>query len=31
MKDDIVPFECGRQLYRLTKSTYEPWYVLHRD
>ena len=28
MKDEIVPFECGKQLYRLTKSKYTPWYAL---
>lgn len=27
MKDDIVPFSLGEQLYNMTNSSYEPWYV----
>ncbi|KAK8799752.1 hypothetical protein WA588_002577, partial [Blastocystis sp. NMH] len=27
MKDDIVPFSLGEQLYNMTNSSYEPWWV----
>ena len=27
MKDDIVPFTLGEQLYTMTNTSYEPWCV----
>ena len=27
MKDDVVPFSLGEQLYTMTNTSYEPWSV----
>ena len=27
MKDDVVPFSLGEELYTMINTPYEPWYV----